>query len=342
MLEVLDKVVEIVRSSTMYLIVFVLFFFIIANWLKGALKLLIDLVLAPLFKHKVTMIRAFGKTFKNDGDGFRVVNSGSATNIQSYPFFDFDKYKNIEAEKQLRLGDQLMILAAVISLIVSLIVGVPLALAGRNLTNIVFVILASLGLGLIFHNVVSLGITIYSVYKSKTSLAGYMSSAIAKIRNGATYDMLNLEPIDKLPYKNVIKTERLLYFSFYYLYLESIEKYDEMPALARNAISELPDNFVESYVPLFANLLDYYSHYEIDDSKAHHLYNRVGEYLVNDKDANSKRILAYYEANINKDIEKARAYANEARVAVNNAKFRCDQVLEANCVRKLDDYLGNF
>ena len=87
-------------------------------------------------------------------------------------------------------------------------------------------------------------------------------------------------------------------------------------------------------------LIFYYSRYEINPVNADTFFERVSRTLLNDSDANAKRVLAYYYYGVKNDIPKAQQYLREGFAVVDKFSVPgAERDLERKLLLDLDEII---
>ena len=343
----MDRFIRSVRGNTLVLLVTVFVFFFIASWVRGLIEILINFIFAPLFGNKLNLVSFWGYGFENMNDKWTYVGKKSSLGIRSYVIFDCEKFGNIDdPDEKKKLGkksDGYHIFYSWIIFVLCLVLGLVVIFTANTSMDSINTIICALGAGLIYHGLFLLIVGYYSSHKMKTSLAGYIDNAVKKLRAGCLIPNLELLPVNLLPYEKTIKAERLLYFPFYFIYLDACGRFDEMKAVVDAANDDLPEQFSRPIANAYIQLMYYYSCHNVDEVKARYFYENVGKFLVNDRDSNSRRIMAYFELNINKNREAAIEYAKATKNNLNTFKAKVsagEYHYEIECVDRLYRVLG--
>lgn len=78
-----------------------------------------------------------------------------------------------------------------------------------------------------------------------------------------------------------------------------------------------------------------------DEDKAKNYYEKAGKILERDKDVNGLRVKAYYEYYINKDLEAAATYCDNALAVVNKFPVKGQAFMEEDLVKALKEKIEN-
>jgi len=140
-------------------------------------------------------------------------------------------------------------------------------------------------------------------------------------------DVVPLEKIYIPPYQELgllaEKPEILMYDWYRFSQKVWMEQWDELDEIVKECVdilNELSTNYIniKQFNNNYYNILFYYSFINKSETIARSYYNYISSDLVNDKDSNGYRVLAYYEYFINHNAEKARLLVEEAKREINN------------------------
>ena len=98
-------------------------------------------------------------------------------------------------------------------------------------------------------------------------------------------------------------------------------------------------HFIMAQTPNYYWLVFYYSRYELNPSAATYFLNMIRDSIEHDKDANAKRVLAYYAFGIEQDFPKARRLVNEGFACVDSFSVGAERELERKLLLELDGFL---
>ena len=195
-------------------------------------------------------------------------------------------------------------------------------------------------IGYTFHSLVSLGIFIYVYFVMSRRLMGHTMRAVNKLRAGYPFEDMELKPVRDLPYKNTTLVERTQYYQLYLCLLESSGRPEDM----REPIGEIVQylsgkSFIIQNMGLYCWLVYYFSRYELDPQSAGYYLGQIRAALEADRDANSKRVLAYYAFGIEQDYVRARSYWQQAMNTIDEFSLGAERELERKMLRELDEFL---
>lgn len=311
------------------------------------IRLLIDIILAPFFKHRPVEIGVLGFRWSRHSDGkWSYYGYRASLGFSAYLAFKLDKFGTLP-NKTIRALDTGMALS---SSLADFIIGAGFLVLGVNgATNIENDLLAAIsmifGISYFVFATVRLVISLRIIIKanSKHSLAGYHQGTLAMIRSGVPMDKMDLKSAAELGFSNASKTEKLMYFTVYFSYLDASGQYDKMAA-AVGEVEQLlsPNGTNKIELVVFALLVYYYSYIYIDPTRAKDYYHRGGEPLSKDRDANALRIRGFYELNCFGDVNRAREYADSALKAVEHFSMGSEREYERQCIARLYDAINNF
>ena len=300
---------------------FVTGFFLIAVWLKELLSMAAELVLAPHFGQRVKMLSFFGLRFECGDDGRwekKPFRYSQLIQTLVVPDLRHGVPENLERREKRFLLLRCSVLLLISTLLLILTRGSILALFERR-AGYPDVFLAGLSLGLAFHSLYTLGIYIYVYAVMMKRLGGYTQHLLRRIRQGEPISQMELVPVDALPYKKAGKTERMLYYNIYLLWLLLRGDTAGMKA----PIREMTDYYrSREYIPQdtlgYYWLIFYYARYDLNPSAAAFFYDKVRQVITADPDANAKRVLAYYAFGIERNPGKAQQLVTEGLACVDS------------------------
>ncbi len=319
-------------------------FLLLSLWLRSLIHAGILALLAPKFYSRISSFTLFGYEYENIDGKFVFVKKENNPIIQARPVFDIKKYPNASEEMLDKADSTFALVASGITFAICLALSIGFFFLRTSLgeTSFLTLFITSIALGLLWHGAVIFGIAIFSVYKVKTSLAGYVTNARKKVMAGQRFGNLNLKTVEELPYKKVAYYEELMYYPIYMAYLEDSRNESRMNEIAEKTASLLNSHpFNRSYLYAFAQLVYYYSYINRAPEKAKYFYNEIKQYLENDTDANSYRIRAHYELTVNNNYELARSFADKANAKLPVFSAGGERLYEADCIQKLYERLDN-
>lgn len=322
-------------------------FLLVGNWVVNLIHLGLDLLLAPAFYARVNSIAFFGKEYKREYNEkkWKYSRDLEVKRVGHSVVFDINYAGKVDDNKVKKSEYILIILSSVIVLAISVVVmiiafGAVKGLGDSELDGLIRCCLISISTGLVFHAAVHIIIALYSIYKAETSLAGYLQSAINKLRAGEPYENLNLKRQEDLEFKKTLDYEKILHFMLYFNYLDNAERFDELKPEVVNVETPLSknrqkDKLSNHYIGAYYSLLYYYSYHEKFEYKANTYYDLISEIINKDRDANANRVLGFYYLNIKNDLDKAYEYANAAYKALNKMPCAGEKRYEEACVNRL-------
>lgn len=289
------------------------FLFIAAPLTKEVLQLITDLLLAKKFGHYVKSISIFGYAFQNTDGKWKYTAHSNSIFIQHYVAIDLSDYnpENIEKKANVLNFIKCIVLFAASGLTIYLFRDIIEKIGNSQLSMAEFCTLAFI-IGFVSQLIISFGIFIYVCFFAMKKFGGYIEKQLNRIRSHASFDDLELKPIEQLPYKNTTKAERILYLQLYLMYLFN----NDMNAEAKEPITEIHEylkekEFLFDLTLCYFHLIYYYSEIEFNQQSAFYFVNKMGENLFNDNAANAKRVVAYYLYNVIKDYDGAKRYIDE-------------------------------
>lgn len=166
-------------------------------------------------------------------------------------------------------------------------------------------LLMGLGIGFLLHIIHYVYIHVNYMITRKKRLMAYTKKISNDYINGYPIEYMNLPPLETL---NLIGStyEKHLYQGFRFIQKVSQGVYHELAPI----VMWYEDNFEEALLKYetgsYYNVVFYYSYIKPDISKATKYFNIIKDELINDKDSNGRRVLAYYQLCILGERENAR------------------------------------
>ena len=317
-------------------------FFLCAVWLKELIQLATAVLLAPKFGFKVNRILIFNQIFrKEDGKWTRTTGKMSRT-IQCLPTVDLTrKFEPGEAEKNERKMESLRVFVLMaIGAFLLLLCWQPFMRVLDLSGNMLDWFLSGLSLGLCWHSIVALGIRscVYGVMMKR--LPGYVQSLTNRLRAGERFGSMGLRPIEELPFKDPKPMEKMFYYCYYLSAMLETGQIGALQKPTREMTVYFRDSeYLVAHTWSYYWLVFYYSRFELNPAAATHFLNKIRPDIESDKDANAKRILAYYAFGIEQDFPKARALLSEAYAVIDKFSSDGEQELERKLLSDLDGFL---
>lgn len=311
--------------------------------LSSLLKALMGIVLAKKYGMIVDRISIFGYVFNRDSitgvytkymDKFSIISSSHVIYDISRPFTD----KSSEAENKVLWN------SAWISSTILLLIAVPSLIFGFNMSETGFEGIASsflkgFGFGAAFQAVVFVCTALYTMNRMKKGIMREFEKCRRALVGGVPYNMLSMKPIEQLG-SNYSFAEELMYDAFYCQYLLAIEKFDELRIVTDRVKNILYNREpIMQYTLSYYWLVYYYSRYEINAEYANKFYRAVEHILIKDKDANAKRVQAYYYYAIKQDVKAARRFVDEGLAVVDKFSVGDEREVERKSLMWLDAFL---
>lgn len=320
--------------------VFATGFLLIAVLATEIVGLAANLVFAPLFGMRVTTISFFGLEFTISDNKWTKTFHKLSPIIQYDVRFDSRKPVESFSDKKADLLRFVTILAkfAVAAVICFLLRGF---FTKKGSFNIIDLLMISFAAGMVFQAFTSLGIYLYTNLVLMKRLGGYINTLIKRLRQGESFASLDMKPAEELGYKNPTKTEKLLYYQIYMAYLAAVGDYDGMRSPSHEAMNFLIDRdyFVQDTGSYYW-LIFFFSEIEPNAPITDMLLKRLGNVIKSDKDANAKRVLAYYFFNIRRDFTSAQQMVDAGFQALNsNAGLDTERELERQLLSDLNERL---
>ena len=317
-------------------------FFLIAIWVRELIQLVTALLLAPRFDFKVKKFIVFNQIFTKEDDKWVRTTGKRSALIQCLPTVDISKHHEPgEMEKKEK---QMEFLRIFIQLVISaLLLFVCLKPCQRVLNqsgSFLDWFLAGLSTGLCWHSIVTLGIRIYVYGVMMKKLPGYVQTLINRLRAGERFSDMGLRPVEELPYKDPKPMEKMFYYLFYLPAMLESGQIGAMQKPIREMTAYFRDReYLVGETGNYYWLVFYYSRFELNPAAATHFLNKIRPNIEQDKDANGKRVLAYYAFGIEQDFPKARKYLDEAYAVIDKFSAGGERELERRLLADLDGFL---
>lgn len=312
----------------------------VSVWVLSLIKIVIDLLVAPKFGFRCSQISGFGILIINEDGKWKCKKDKFSPIIQEVVVIDTSRPvpENIgDKEKEwmwisyaVRLGISLAVAFFCIDEIKASI--------RWNGVGAAELFLGALAAGMIFNSLVYIGTGIYTYGVLMKRLNGYTDVMLKKLRQGVPFEELHLKPVSQLPYKNPSKLETMVYYLLYIPYLIAVGEIEALKA----PIAEMTDYYAKrEYIMQetlsYYWLIFYYSRYEINPANADAFFERVSRMLLNDSDANAKRVLAYYFFGVKQDVERARQYVRDGLAVIDKFSLPgAERELERKLLLDLD------
>ncbi len=315
-------------------------FLLIAVLASELVGLVANLIFAPLFGMRVTTISFFGLEFTISDNKWTKTFHKLSPIIQHDVRFDSRKPVESFSDKK---ADMLQL----VTVIAKFTVAVLICLLFRDIFtktgayNMLDLLKVSFATGMVFHALFSLGIYLYTNLVLMKRLGGYINTLIKRLRQGESFASLDMKPVEELGYKNPTKTEQLLYYQIYMGYLAAVGNYDGMCEPSHQAMNFLIDReyFVQDTGSYYW-LIFFFSEIEPNIPLTDMLLKRLGDVIKSDRDANAKRVLAYYFFNIRRDFISAQQMVDAGLQALNsNSGLATERELERQLLNELNERL---
>ncbi len=330
-------------SVSSKLMIVVAAIFLVSIWILSLLKILMDLTVAPLFGLRCCTISGFGLLFMNEDGKWKCKKDKFSPLIQEVVIVDISKPVPDDMDKK---DWQYTLVCNTIELIVGIVAFWLLKDQMRAMflwddASAAQLFLGALAYGLVLNGAVHFILAFYSRFVIMKRLGGYVNKLITKFRQGVSFEDMGIKPLSQLPYKNPSKIEKMMYYQIYVPYLISIGDIDGL----KEPMEEMREYFAKRDFILqetlsYYWLIFYYSRYEINPVNADAFFERVSRTLLNDGDANAKRVLAYYYYGVKNDIPKAQRYIREGFAVIDKFSVPgAERELERKLLLDLDEII---
>jgi len=196
-----------------------------------------------------------------------------------------------------------------------------------------------LGCGGVFQAVLGICISLYVLKRVQSDVMNEYNRCKKAIMRGVPFNMLSMRPIEAFEGKYSF-AEEIVYDSLYCYYVLSVENFDEMKRVTERLRTILYDREpIMQYTLAYYWLVYYYSRYEINPVYANKFFGAVNGTIVADKDANAKRVQAYYYYAIRQDAQAARRFVNEGLAVIEEFSVYDEREIERKNLIWLDDFL---
>lgn len=316
------------------------FLFIAAPLTKEVLQLITDLLLAKKFNHYVKSISIFGYAFEYTDGKWKYTAYSKSIFIQHLVVIDLSNYdsKNIGEKAKILNFIKCLVLFAASGLTIYIFRDIIEKIGNSQLSMAEYCALAFI-IGFVSQSIISFGIFIYVNCFVMKNFGGYIDNLLDRIREHASFEDLEMKPIEQLPYKNTKKTERIIYLQLYLMYLFNNDMNEE----DKEPITEIHEylkekEFLFELTLCYFHLIYYYSEIEFNQQSAFYFVDKMGENLFNDNGANAKRVVAYYLYNVIKDNEGAKRYIDEGLSLLYDGQLSyAEQQVEQKLLHRLND-----
>ncbi len=319
-------------------------FFFISIQIKQLIGVLYTVLTAKFFCMKCETVSLFGLLLTKHDDKWEYTPGKPSALCNVNIKVDIDQVKEksakeLERKEKLFSIIQRCILVAVSVLLVFLFRG--FMIKGLTLKgSILEVFAAYLAFGMCFHTLSSIIIYIYTYQVAMKKLGGYSQSFINRLRNGESFESFNMKPLSQLEFPNATKWEKGLYNTLYAEYLLATDNIDELYTVAGELTQlNMDSEYMLQLTPAYYFLIFWYSRYDLNTQLAKHFLDKCITTISADKDANGKRVLAYYAFGIEQDFLKARKYLNEAFGVIDKFSVGAERDLEKKLLWELDKFL---
>ena len=313
-------------------------------WVLSLIKIVLNLAIAPKFGFRCSLISGFGFLFVHEEGKWRCKKDKFSPIIQEMVGIDISQPIPEDIDRKERVYTWI---SYAVEFAAALGVAVLFSREIKALLNwkdagAAELFLGAFAVGMLFHSLsyICMGIYTYGILMKR--LAGYVDVMLKKMRQGVSFEAMNLKPVSLLPYKNPTKLEKMTYYQLYIPYLISVGDVDGL----KEPIGEMTDYyakrdyFIQETLSYYW-LIFYYSRYEINPANADAFFERVSATLMNDTDANAKRVLAYYCYGVKNDIERAGKYVREGLAVVDKFSLPgAERELERKLLLELDEIIS--
>ena len=310
-------------------------------WIKDLLFLLFGLVFAQNFGLRVNAVSVFGLTFTWNTDGTWTKGARKFSPLIQHSLIG---RRNADGQYE---KDHELLYSVVRTLVLAACTGVVLYVCNYPLRVCIWgvpgyseLFIGWLCIGLCWMVLQTAGIMIYVYGISMRRLGGYVRQITRRMRQGESLSAMGLQPLDTLPYKNPGKPERLLYLGIYLTMLLLEERTNELKAPTEQlAACMTQEQFLLPETLAYYWMVFYYSRYELNPALAQSYLSRCASAIYQDKDANARRVLAYYAFGTERDPVRTRKYLDEAWEALDRFSSGEERELERRLLQELEWHL---
>lgn len=181
------------------------------------------------------------------------------------------------------------------------------------------------------------------------SLDKEYTKIVKKFMEGVPIDDIDVPPYTSYGYKDPSKAEIANYQHF--AYLKAIWNFDSKSLDEIVSSTEKGINisygfkdgaFLMSLTNNYYDLLHYYSALKFDKHRAEYIFHTIGKDLTKDKDANGKRVLAYYTFFVLEDPQTAMKLVKEGLELVPEYPIISQRPLEERLLRELEELILEY
>ena len=317
---------------------FIIGFLFFATILINVLTALYNLIFAEKYGFKVRTFNLFGLIFsKNDNYWIKKFNKLT-------PFchcnltLDLDKplpKDTLKTQRRLVYSERfttflicILINASMYNQFISLYKGETLSLTE--------IFLLGFSTGMLFHSFLHIGASVYLFEIMGKGFLGYLQNKYDMTKYCERFEYLDLDPIEKLPYKPKLDCEILLYNLLYVHYLYSINKIEEIKKISHEMTDIVWErDYLLPETGVYYWLIFYYSEIEPSKELAEKFREKIWASLSKDPDSNSKRVLAYYFYRLYNDEAKAKALIDDGLSAIDKFSMGAERTFEKELLLKL-------
>lgn len=309
-------------------------------WIKSLLDIAMALLLAPRFGLCCKFFSLFGLQFKKTDGRWEHSFERLSPLCEHHVTVDVSQTQEGHVLREQQFARLRYIVKAAVGVLVTVLVWPSVSAIFAGNAGYLDVFLASIGAGLLLHALMAMGIYIYVHYFSMKRLGGYVDQLTRRLRAGDSFASMQLVPVEQLPYKSPTAIEKLLYYNYYLNYLLETGQTAALAA-PTHALTEIMRGRTYTIQETYSYywLIFYYSRYELDPALAKMFLHRCWPTISTDKDANAKRVLAYFAFGIEHDRDKAWTLLNEARAVVGSYSLGAERALEIRLLDELEGFL---
>lgn len=318
--------------------------FIAANALNELINMLFALTISARFGMKCVRILFFGLVFTKNENKWSCKIGIPSPIIHTY--LTADPRSGLTKQQQHRKSLEYALIRLAVHTVIAVVVVYFMRgsiMDGLHERKGLFGFAASLFTLFLCYNVIANLILIVKNQRSfskNQDLTGYLKSLSRRMNSGEAIKDLDMLPLCDTKYTDLKPDEKLLYNSFYALYLLDSERTEDLTALAREMTLCCGKTEFANYNALaYYFLIYYYSRFEIDPLAAGQLLQKCSNTIFIDKGVAAKRVLAYYAFGIELDFAKSRALLNDAFAVIEEHSSGGEQELERKLLWELDGFL---
>ena len=312
-------------TTLLYEIINILFqftMFIVGIWFTVFLIAILDAFVAKVFKLRIRSFKIFNRRYMYIDDRMVLYK-------ERFSFFTICEVGSAPGHQLTKKKDALSTCIVVLIPSIGFLVATVLFMMFVFSKKEPFIFNPFLGFisGVGLTSAMLLIITIFRFPIGSKKLHTFTNEKVSELRSAHSLEEIEMPALNSLvDYKKDSHSE-IRYQTLFFLISEMRKDIGSMDEVIRwyedYLESEQERNLKQletcAHKAMYRDLIRYYSTWRIDQAKATEYYNMLSEAeLLDDRDANGRRLLAYYSKNILNDYSKAREYCQEGLQALDD------------------------